>query len=209
MRKDLTVLHATGMTVADVGAYRLHDCIRFPHLALAEGRLASAPYKGFPVVAADGTNLLLGYIERTELRWVIGTSLSSSLWGLLCSTRTDKARKVRDVPRTTPCTFVAPASGAHAHGDFADGELADSELEDGLLTPDVDGSFLSDGPAPAIGMSERVATRLLEGGADALALWPWVNTAPLTVGPRLPLEVAMQLFKRMGYVLPTVQHACS
>jgi len=31
-----------------------------------------------------------------------------------------------------------------------------------------------------------------------LKLWPWVNQTPLTVSPKLPLEVVMQVFKRMG-----------
>ncbi|KAH9978994.1 voltage-gated chloride channel [Lactifluus volemus] len=31
-----------------------------------------------------------------------------------------------------------------------------------------------------------------------LKLWPWVNQTPLTVSSKLPLEVVMQLFKRMG-----------
>ena len=35
---------------------------------------------------------------------------------------------------------------------------------------------------------------------DVLKLWPWVNQTPLTVSPQLPLEIAMQLFKRMGCV---------
>ncbi|KAF8268629.1 voltage-gated chloride channel [Lactarius quietus] len=31
-----------------------------------------------------------------------------------------------------------------------------------------------------------------------LKLWPWVNQTPLTVSSKMPLEVVMQLFKRMG-----------
>jgi len=33
---------------------------------------------------------------------------------------------------------------------------------------------------------------------DVLKLWPWVNQTPLTVSPQLPLEIVMQLFRRMG-----------
>jgi len=31
-----------------------------------------------------------------------------------------------------------------------------------------------------------------------LRLWPWVNQTPLTVSSKMPLEVVMQVFKRMG-----------
>lgn len=70
----------------------------------------------------------------------------------------------------------------------------------------------------ALGVEEEVARELIETSAsiDVLKLWPWVNQVlsvalalwhsltglktPLTVSPRLPLEIVMQLFNRMGYV---------
>jgi hypothetical protein len=63
-----------------------HDCCRRRFVfcrvgcrmgmnTVIETRLASAPYKGFPIVSADGSHTLLGYIERTEVRWVIGMYL--------------------------------------------------------------------------------------------------------------------------------------
>jgi len=35
-------------------------------------------------------------------------------------------------------------------------------------------------------------------GSEGVELWPWVNQTPMTVSPQLPLEIVMQLFKRMG-----------
>jgi chloride channel 3/4/5 len=75
----------------------------------------------------------------------------------------------------------------------------------------------------AIGVEEEVSAEILETTAshDVLQIWPWVNQAgllfmpseqpelihhqtPLTVSPKLPLEIAMQLFKRMGWVFTAV-----
>lgn len=73
-------------------------------------------------------------------------------------------------------------------------------------------------PGPGLGMDEDLSTEIIETTAtpDVLKLWPWVNQVrvsgfvrvrievliyeqtPLTVSPQLPLEIAMQLFKRMG-----------
>jgi len=41
------------------------DCI-------TEGLLASSNYKGFPIVSSDGGLSLVGYIERSEIRYVLG-----------------------------------------------------------------------------------------------------------------------------------------
>lgn len=51
-----------------------------------------------------------------------------------------------------------------------------------------------------VGMDEDISMELMETTAthEVLKLWPWVNQTPLTVSPQLPLEIVMQLFKRMG-----------
>lgn len=94
----------------------------------------------------------------------------------------------------TPCAFTRQAS----------------DQENFVLSGMTSGS--------ALGVEEDVARELIETSAsgDVLILWPWVNQVlyfalaltlsdfvlktPLTVCPRLPLEIVMQLFKRMGYV---------
>ena len=40
---------------------------------LAEEILAQTDVKGFPIVSADGKNILMGFIDRSELRYVLGT----------------------------------------------------------------------------------------------------------------------------------------
>lgn len=53
---------------------------------------------------------------------------------------------------------------------------------------------------PAAGLDEEMSMDIMENTTmqDVLKVWPWVNQTPLTVSPQLPLEIAMQLFKRMG-----------
>ncbi|THH31347.1 hypothetical protein EUX98_g2859 [Antrodiella citrinella] len=88
----------------------------------------------------------------------------------------EKARKVHDVTSDTQCSFAA-----------------DPDDND-------DVEFSGTGAAPGVGMDEDIATEIVESTAtpDVVKLWPWVNQTPLTVAPQLPLEIAMQLFKRMG-----------
>ncbi|KAF8520392.1 Cl-channel protein [Hysterangium stoloniferum] len=58
----------------------------------------------------------------------------------------------------------------------------------------------ANGTGPALGIDEEEADNLIENSASGaeINMWPWVNQTPLTVSPHLPLEIVMQLFKRMG-----------
>lgn len=112
--------------------------------------LSSTDVKGFPIVSADGSLTLVGYIDRSELRYVL-----------------ERARKTRGRFSHTPCLFT-PQGYDH------DLDLADDGLED---TP------------------ERFFAPTSEG---ELQFWPWVNQTPMTVSPQLPLEIVMQIFKRLG-----------
>ncbi|KII92648.1 hypothetical protein PLICRDRAFT_37425 [Plicaturopsis crispa FD-325 SS-3] len=122
-----------------------------------ESIMADTDVKGFPII--DSTRTLLGHIGRTELRYVL-----------------DKATRMQNVSRETPCSFVY----------------------DGTNPGDLDLSNIASGPA--IGVEEDIAVEIIEATAvsNVLKLWPWVNQTPLTVSPHLPLEIVMQLFKRMG-----------
>jgi len=112
-------------------------------------------------------------------------------------TISDKAQHMGDITPETQCSFNRQAS----------------DQEHDILSGVGSGS--------ALGAEEEVAAELLETTAsnDVLKLWPWVNQVtltylpsiinvlsrntlktPLTVPPRLPLEILMQLFKRMGYI---------
>ena len=48
-------------------------------MSVAEDVLENADVKGFPIVSNDGKRILMGYIGRTDLRYVIGESSKVSL----------------------------------------------------------------------------------------------------------------------------------
>ncbi|KAF8197912.1 Cl-channel protein [Pholiota molesta] len=136
MRKDLKTLSETGMSVKDV-----------------ESILSSTNYKGFPIVSSDGSLTLVGYIDRSEIRYVL-----------------ERARKNRGRLANTPCLFTA------RHQEPDDIDLAPAVHED-------------DEP-------EEYFAPTTAG--EGIQFWPWVNKTPMTVSPELPLEIVMQIFKRMG-----------
>ncbi|KAH0828174.1 chloride channel [Lanmaoa asiatica] len=160
MKKDLTLLYASGMSVNDV-----------------EDVLASTDVKGFPIVASKSSKALSGYIGRTELRYVLGIFFP----------RPDLGNYDLIVVQTRPNTWVM----CHPETSCSFSRQV-SDQEDFVLSGVTSGS--------ALGAEEDVAVELLETTAsnDVLKLWPWVNQTPFTVSPRLPLEIVMQLFKRMG-----------
>ncbi|THH05633.1 hypothetical protein EW145_g4647 [Phellinidium pouzarii] len=146
MRTELETLSAAGLQVGDV-----------------EYRLQQSSVKGFPVIFTDHNRLLLGYIGRRELRYIIGS----------CIDAIDKAKRTHGVSTNTPCSFYSVPS----HHDRE--EIAN------LAT------------GPAIAIDDEVFANITNETAstETLDLWPWT---PLTVSPQLPLEIVMQLFKRMG-----------
>ncbi|KAF8518751.1 Cl-channel protein [Gautieria morchelliformis] len=88
----------------------------------------------------------------------------------------EKMRRSRDVSPQTCCAFTSEVN----------------EQDDPHLPATSAG--------PALGIDEDEAENLIERSASetVINMWPWVNQTPLTVSPRLPLEIVMQLFKRMG-----------
>jgi chloride channel 3/4/5 len=191
MRKNLQTVLADSMTVRDVGMYRLRSFIHALTDSI-EHLLANSQCRGFPVVSSDEKRTLLGYIERTEMRWVIGVDpfiVILAMRVLTVCLLTDKTAKIQHADAETPCSFVA-SDDASTTRQRQDPD-SDHEGEDVLLT-DVSG--------PAIGVEESVSMVIIEDSATSggIQFWPWVNQTPLTVSPQLPLEIVMQLFQRMG-----------
>jgi len=60
MRTDIITMDARGMKVKDV-----------------EQRLGEADVQGYPVIASNGSNMLVGYIGRSEIRYIIGMLVGS------------------------------------------------------------------------------------------------------------------------------------
>lgn len=134
-----------------------------------------------------------GYIGRSEIEYVLSVLLYPFIRSvLICGT--GKARRTRDVFPETLCTFTAES------------------VEEGVIRDPFTGT------EPALGIDEDEAENIVETSTpeSVINMWPWINQVrlsiyfntgwldhtrsqtPLTVSPQLPLEMGMQLFKRMG-----------
>ncbi|EJU04342.1 Cl-channel protein [Dacryopinax primogenitus] len=131
--------------------------------------LETTTVQGFPVLNSH-SKVLRGYIGRTELLFVIS--------------------KARRAGNPSPNTLCELATEEHIH------ETGQPELP--LITPTP-----LDGHLGPMGIEEdEAAPEAIEDLSilpnERLNFKPWVNKTPLTVAPQLPLEIVMQLFKRMG-----------
>ncbi|KAJ3576766.1 hypothetical protein NP233_g202 [Leucocoprinus birnbaumii] len=139
MKRNLHTITDTGMCLKDI-----------------EALLASTEAKGFPIVSAEGPRNFLGFIDRTEIRYVL-----------------ELARNTTNIHRSTPCIFT-PLS--------------------------IDADSMDMDSRPSFGAEEDIQDSLLNSALSehGITFSPWVNRIPMTVSPQLPLEIVMQLFKRMG-----------
>ncbi|KAG6873540.1 hypothetical protein C0995_014410 [Termitomyces sp. Mi166 len=146
--------HAYNVSVSAVMRTEIHTLVESGmNVKQIEDILEATNVKGFPIESADGLRHIIGYIGRTELRYVL-----------------DRGKKIPRVDDDTRCQFALRDSEHSAHG-----------VSFGIEEEAVGTSFFE--------------SALSEGG---LRFWPWVNLTPITVSPELPLEIVMQLFKRMG-----------
>lgn len=118
--------------------------------------LARTDVKGFPIISTDGRRILMGFIERTDLRYILGELLFPTLYVPLLITVchvSDKARKVQDVRPNTPVSFASDSE------DHEEVELS------GIAA------------GPAVGIDEDISMEIMETTAtpDVLKMWPWVN----------------------------------
>lgn len=130
MTSKVTSIPATGLTLREL-----------------ESLLADDKYQGFPITEADKT--LVGYIGRTELRYMINR-LKKERLSLSSTARCNFATARRS--NTTSSAPTTPSITVHA---------------DGPLSSSIDFSRLMD-------------------------------TTPVTVHPRLPLDTVMELFRKIG-----------
>ncbi|KAG5717997.1 putative chloride channel protein, partial [Termitomyces sp. T112] len=146
--------HAYNVSVSAVMRTGMHTLMESGmDVKQIEDILEATHVKGFPIESADGLRHIIGYIGRTELRYVL-----------------DRAKKMPRVDDDTRCHF-APHDSEHSIHSVSFGieeEAAGTSFFESALS---------------------------EGG---IRFWPWVNLTPITVSPGLPLEIVMQLFKRMG-----------
>ncbi|KAF8629862.1 hypothetical protein AX15_003223 [Amanita polypyramis BW_CC] len=143
--------HAYNVTVSAVMRQRLHTLTDTGiHIRDLDEILNTTDFKGFPILNADEARTLCGYIDRTELRYVL-----------------DRARK-HGFDDNTLCFFAKESNSSE--------------------------------PVPSTPFGEEALAGFISrmNSHGDLRIWPWVNLTPMTVAPKLPLEIVMQLFKRMG-----------
>jgi len=189
--------HAYGVDVSTV-MRSLSDIYTVPEKGMrvkdVESLMTSTNVKGFPVVSSgpedeessssswgptsagpDGAKpTLLGYIGKTELRFVL-----------------DRFRKTGNLDPDTPCLFMAPLYPplSSAPVSASASRRSRSRTRRSVMNGIVQGIEEEEIPET---MFER------PDGSEGVELWPWVNQTPMTVSSQLPLEIVMQLFKRMG-----------
>ncbi|KAH8912242.1 hypothetical protein BR93DRAFT_922200 [Coniochaeta sp. PMI_546] len=133
MTTDVVAIPSTGMTLKNV-----------------ERLLSQDKYQGFPIVEGEHSNILVGYIGRTELRYAV-----------------DRVKRERSLNPLARCTF---------------GSAAPPSITPTPFTPTVTNSNPFDSSASSI----------------SIDFSRYVDTTPVTVHPRLPLETVMELFRKIG-----------
>jgi chloride channel 3/4/5 len=151
--------------------------------------LDSNKFQGFPIVDNENAKTLIGFIGRTELQYAI-----------------DRARRQGLLSPDAKCRFTT-----HPHAGVS------SLVAGGLDAPSTTGlassassSIIPTSPRSS-GQHDSEPPRTFDdiaasAGVRAVDFSPYVDFAPLTVHPRLPLETVMEIFKKMGPRVILVEH---
>ncbi|KAF8978010.1 glycerol ethanol, ferric requiring protein [Entomortierella lignicola] len=164
MKKDVTVLPASGTRLDRV-----------------ERLLADTNYQGFPVVEDSTSRTLIGYIGRSELRYVI-----------------DKAKRARNVSPMAHCFFRPGSMESRQHMD--QGNIA------GVGSLDRDIPSIA---RPRASIGGDMGTSSSERGdseTNYVDFGPFIDQTPIAVHPKLPLETVMEFFKKMGPRVILIEH---
>lgn len=191
MTRQAVMLYASGMQLREV-----------------EAKLAQGPYKGFPVVRSREDRTLLGYAGKTELRYAIGKArrVRSTLDAeARCQFSIDPTARGAKDPEPLLDTYEDDDYSGRASGRPSVGrrETREEEEEEAVLI-DGDRDEEEEAEGEGIAMTEDGVLGAagggidMEGDVDVLELGGWVEQNPLLVQPSMPLEVVMDLFKKLG-----------
>ncbi|WWC97131.1 hypothetical protein V866_004009 [Kwoniella sp. B9012] len=132
----------------------------------------STSYQGFPVVKSESDRTIIGFVRKNELRYAL-----------------DKARRTRNLSSNALCTFQ------HTPPLTTDKPSAPEHLQrPDIVIPGRTGSIFRSPSMGAGGFARR------ESGVEVeeVDFGEYVDEIPLTVSPKMPLEIVLQLFRRMG-----------
>jgi len=149
----------------------------------AETLLDDNKFQGFPVVEDPASKILIGYIGRTELQYAINRAKRE---GLISPDAKCLFNTRRNTTSAMPSglTPVTPAIQA-----FGFDSLSSRQPEEHYYRP----------PETFDGIATS-------SGARSVDFSRYVDLAPLTVHPSLPLETVMEIFKKMGPRVILVEH---
>lgn len=201
MKRDPDVVFAHGMPLQEV-----------------EKRLRNT-YRGFPVVRSEADRTLLGYVGKTEVRYALSKArrtkgLLQSSSKVFFSCEDDGSQGGSDIvnsgeqlikTQVSPTSAVPTSSKLStpfptaARGEGDEEEEDEDEHDDlgGLLGHPTQRTSADGSESGQNGDSAMDASRS-DAATDALDLGNWVDQTPLSVPPSMPLEVVMDLFKKMG-----------
>ncbi|KAH6635131.1 chloride channel [Chaetomium sp. MPI-SDFR-AT-0129] len=176
--------HNFGVSVSQA---MISDVISIPAtgmtLKTVERLLLKDNYQGFPIVEDDTSRILIGYIGRTELRYAV-----------------DRAKRERTLSPLSKCTFSVPSASASTTAAGFGGTMHP-------LTPS--SAFPPSPSSPFPPISTPAATSPLDyatSTSTTIDFAPYIDTTPVTVHPRLPLETVMELFRKIGPRVILIEH---
>ncbi|KAG0374741.1 glycerol ethanol, ferric requiring protein [Mortierella sp. AD032] len=167
MKKDVTILPASGTRLDRV-----------------ERLLADTNYQGFPVVEDSTSRTLIGYIGRSELRYVI-----------------DKAKRARNVSPMAHCFFRPGSMESRQHMEQS-GVGTMGGLDQGMRR----GSMGGDLGAGTSSTASMGGANRGENETNYVDFGPFIDQTPIAVHPKLPLETVMEFFKKMGPRVILIEH---
>ncbi|KAG0264356.1 glycerol ethanol, ferric requiring protein [Mortierella polycephala] len=170
MQKDVTVLPASGTRLDRV-----------------ERLLADTSYQGFPVVEDSTSRTLIGYIGRSELRYVI-----------------DKAKRARNVSPMAHCFFRPGSMESRQHMDQAAASAVGGLDHRSDADDDDMGAGISSSSSSVFHGGH--ARRASESETNYVDFGPFIDQTPIAVHPKLPLETVMEFFKKMGPRVILIEH---
>ncbi|KAG0015172.1 glycerol ethanol, ferric requiring protein [Entomortierella chlamydospora] len=171
MKKDVTILPASGTRLDRV-----------------ERLLSDTNYQGFPVVEDSTSRTLIGYIGRSELRYVI-----------------DKAKRARNVSPMAHCFFRPGSMESRQHMDQGHvggvGSLDNDDSSSSRFRHSVEGDVGTSSSGGGGGSGDRG-----DSETNYVDFGPFIDQTPIAVHPKLPLETVMEFFKKMGPRVILIEH---
>ncbi|EER38378.1 CLC voltage-gated chloride channel [Histoplasma capsulatum H143] len=172
----------------------------FP-VSKAEKLLRQHKYKGFPIVEDAINKVVIGFIGRTELQYAINRAKQEGLLSpnAKCRFTTTPSfasyRHRGSIPSSNSVTLPVPSSNLQTFGSKPS---SSSRSEGSPYNSDLS----PDDQAP----SRTFDDIAISTGFRSIDFSPYVDPAPITVHPRLPLETVMEIFKKMGPRVILVEH---